>query len=81
MYPMPVDLTFQANASPRAATALAGLMVDEPSGRSEYETNRNMLAALEANPAAARRLERNRLLLIIVPSVAFVVLLLIVLLI
>jgi hypothetical protein len=42
-------------------------MVDEPGQKAEFLANRDLQAALEANPKAARRLARNRTLWIVVP--------------
>ena len=44
-------------------------MVDKPDPKAEFVANRDWEAALEANPRAARRLTRNRMLWIVVPLV------------
>jgi hypothetical protein len=72
-------MTIQPSASPRASAAQAGLLVEQRSSKLEYITNRDMLAALEANPRAARRLARNRMLVVLVPLIivlAFIALML-----
>lgn len=74
---MPADISFGANASPRTSTAFAGLMVDKSNSNEESLAYRNMQAALEANPEAARRLARNRVLWIVVPLILIAAFLLI----
>lgn len=79
--PMPVDISFQPNASPRINIPFAELVVDKPNPNAEFLANRDMRAALEANPQAARRLARNRALWIVVPLIliaGFLVLLLLI---
>jgi hypothetical protein len=44
-------------------------MVDEPNPNAEFRANRDLQAALEANPESARRLARNRMLWIVVPLI------------
>ena len=67
--PMPSDISIQPSASPRINLPLTGLMVDKPDPKAEFVANRDWEAALEANPRAARRLARNRMLWIVVPLV------------
>lgn len=73
------DFLGRPSVSPRTNTTIAALLADKPNPNAEYLANRDLQAALDANPAAAKRLARNRMLWTIVPIIVFAIFLLILL--
>ncbi len=75
---IPGEYSIQPGVSPRINSLIAGTAAPRPNPNVEIAAARNYEAAFDANPAAAKRLMRNRKLWIIVPSAVFIAFFLIV---
>ena len=71
--PLPPDLYVNRSSSPKSGMSFGVLTPDSLDSNLEYRQEQQLRAALEANPEAAWRLRRNRMILQVVPAVIVVV--------